>query len=117
MSTVFTLGMALAGLPTGYLMSRYARKSVTQIGTFIFSAATVVTVLAVGFTDMLFYRALTGVGEAMQLTALLAILSSFFSRYRGAGVGAVNFTLGWERSSTRFWLGRFYPPTEHGARR
>ena len=94
MSTVFTLGMALAGLPTGYLMSRYARKSVTQIGTFIFSAATVVTVLAVGFTDMLFYRALTGVGEAMQLTALLAILSSFFSRYRGAGVGAVNFTFG-----------------------
>src|SRR5262245_12011356 len=94
MSTVFTLGMALAGLPTGYLMSRYARRSVTQIGTFIFSAATVVTVLAVGFTDMLIYRALTGVGEAMQLTALLAILSSFFARYRAAGVGAVNFTFG-----------------------
>ena len=94
MSTVFTIGMALAGLPTGYLMSRYARKSVTQIGTFIFSAATLVTVLAVGFADMLVYRALTGVGEAMQLTALLAILSSFFVRYRSAGVGAVNFTFG-----------------------
>jgi MFS family permease len=94
MSTVFTLGMAIAGLPTGYLMSRYARKSVTQIGTFIFSAATVVTVLAVGFADMLIYRALTGVGEAMQLTALLAILSSFFARHRSAGVGAVNFTFG-----------------------
>jgi len=94
MSTVFTIGMALAGLPTGYLMSRYPRKSVTQIGTFIFSAATLVTVLAVGFADMLIYRALTGVGEAMQLTALLAILSSFFVRYRSAGVGAVNFTFG-----------------------
>ena len=94
MSTVFTIGMALAGLPTGYLMSRYARKSVTQIGTFIFSAATVVTVLATGFVDMLVYRALTGVGEAMQLTALLAILSSYFARYRAVGVGAVNFTFG-----------------------
>jgi len=94
MSTVFTIGMALAGLPTGYLMSRFARKSVTQIGTLIFSAATVVTVLASGFADMLAYRALTGVGEAMQLTALLAILSSYFSRYRAAGVGAVNFTFG-----------------------
>src|SRR5262245_52491234 len=94
MSTVFTIGMALAGLPTGYLMSRYARKSVTQIGTFIFSAATIVTVLAFGFTDMLVYRALTGVGEAMQLTALLAILSSYFARYRAAGVGAVNCTFG-----------------------
>ena len=57
MSTVFTIGMALAGLPTGYLMSRFPRKSVTQIGTFIFSAATLVTVLAAGFTDMLIYRA------------------------------------------------------------
>jgi MFS family permease len=94
MSTVFTIGMALAGLPTGYLMSRYARKSVAQIGIFIFSAATVVTVLAAGFTDMLIYRAVTGVGEAMQLTALLAILSSHFARYRAAGVGAVNFTFG-----------------------
>jgi len=68
-STVFTIGMALAGLPTGYLMSRYARKSVAQIGICIFSAATIVTVLAAGFTDMLIYRGLTGMGEAMQLTA------------------------------------------------
>src|SRR5262245_11384605 len=86
MSTVFTIGMAIAGLPTGYLMSRYSRKSVAQIGTFIFSAATVVTVVSAGFTDMLIYRALTGVGEAMQLTAMLAILSSYFARHRAAGV-------------------------------
>ena len=94
MSIVFTIGMALAGLPSGYLMSRYPRKSVAQIGILIFSTATVVTVLAAGFTDMLIYRALTGVGEAMQLTALLAILSSYFARYRAVGVGAVNFTFG-----------------------
>jgi MFS family permease len=94
MSTVFTIGMALAGLPTGYLMSRYARKSVAQIGIFIFSAATIVTVLAAGFTDMLIYRGFTGMGEAMQLTALLAILSSHFARYRATGVGAVNFIYG-----------------------
>lgn len=94
MSTVFTIGMALAGLPTGYLMSRYARKSVAQIGMFIFSAATLVTVLAAGFADMLFYRALTGIGEAMQLTALLAIVSSFFPNYRAAGIGALNCSYG-----------------------
>src|SRR5215468_6948940 len=40
MSTVFTIGMALSGVPTGYLMARYARKSVAQIGIIIFSAAT-----------------------------------------------------------------------------
>ena len=94
MSTVFTFGMALAGLPTGYLMSRYARKSVVQMGIFIFSAATLFTVLAAGFADMLVYRALTGIGEAMQLTALLAIVSSYFARYRAAGIGAVNCCFG-----------------------
>src|SRR5215470_118994 len=45
MSTVFTIGMALAGLPTGYLMSRYSRKSVAQAGVLIFSAVTILTVV------------------------------------------------------------------------
>jgi MFS family permease len=94
MSTVFSIGMALAGLPTGYLMSRYTRKSVAQIGVFLFSAATVITVFAGGFADMLIYRAFTGIGEAMQLTALLAIVSSYFVRYPGAGIGALNCCYG-----------------------
>jgi MFS transporter, DHA1 family, inner membrane transport protein len=83
--------MAVAGLPTGYLMSRYSRKTVMQIGMLIFSAGTIVTVLAVGFADMLAYRAVTGIGEAMQLTALLATFSSYFSRYRAAGIGGLNY--------------------------
>jgi MFS transporter, DHA1 family, inner membrane transport protein len=91
MSTIFTLGMTLAGIPTGYLMSRFSRKTVIQVGILIYSAATIITVLAVGFADMLFYRAITGIGEAMQLTALLAVFSSYFSRHRAAGVGILNY--------------------------
>jgi MFS family permease len=91
MSTFFTLGMTLAGIPTGYLMSRYQRKTVIQVGIFIYSAATIITVAATGFADMLLYRAITGIGEAMQLTALLAVFSSYFSRYRAAGVGILNY--------------------------
>ncbi len=91
MSTFFTLGMTLAGIPTGYLMSRYQRKTVIQVGILIYSAATIITVAATGFADMLLYRAITGIGEAMQLTALLAVFSSYFSRYRAAGVGILNY--------------------------
>lgn len=94
MATVFTIGMALAGVPSGYLMSHVARRTVAQIGLFVFSAATLVTVAAGGFADMLIYRALTGVGEAMQLTALLAILAATFIRFRGAAVGALNCAFG-----------------------
>src|ERR1700757_2546957 len=67
LSTIFTLGMALAGIPTGYLMSQFSRKTVTQIGMLIYSAGTIVTVLSAGFADMIVYRAATGIGEAMQL--------------------------------------------------
>ncbi len=94
MSTVFTVGMAVSGMPAGYLMSRFAPKSVAQAGLLIFSAATIVTVYASGFSDMLAFRALTGVGEAMQLTALLAIVSGHFAQFRGAAVGALNCSFG-----------------------
>src|SRR5579863_7240597 len=90
-STFFTLGMTFAGIPTGYLMSRYSRKAVIQIGILIYSVATIVTVASAGFADMLLYRAITGIGEAMQLTALLAVFSSYFACYRAAGVGILNY--------------------------
>jgi MFS transporter, DHA1 family, inner membrane transport protein len=90
-STFFTLGMTLAGIPTGYLMTRFSRKTVIQVGILIYSVATIITVAAIGFADMLLYRAITGVGEAMQLTALLAVFSSYFARYRAAGVGTLNY--------------------------
>jgi DHA1 family inner membrane transport protein len=94
MSTVFTIGMALAGVLTAYLMSRYSRKTVVQTGIFIFSAMTIATVVSVGFIDIVFYRAVTGIGEAMQLTALLAVVSSYLAGHRGAGIGAVNSMYG-----------------------
>ena len=40
LSTIFTLGMALAGLPTGYLLARSTRKTTVQIGIAIFSTGT-----------------------------------------------------------------------------
>jgi MFS family permease len=64
---------------------------VTQVGMLIYSAGTIITVVAVGFADMLVYRAATGVGEAMQLTSLLAIFSSYFSRNRAVGIGTLNY--------------------------
>src|SRR5258708_33065542 len=40
LSTIFTLGLALAGLPTGYLLTRISRKSALILGLAIFSTAT-----------------------------------------------------------------------------
>ena len=94
LSTIFTLGMAVAGLPTGYLLLRFSRKAVLQFGVALFSAGTVLTVIARGFSDMLIYRAATGIGEAMQLTILLAIAANYFVNHRAAALGSVNFSFG-----------------------
>ena len=97
LSTIFTLGMAVAavaGLPTGYLLARFSRKTVLQVGIALFSAGTALTVIAAGFSDMLIYRAATGIGEAMQLTVLLAIAATYFVNHRAAALGSVNFCFG-----------------------
>ena len=92
LATVFTLGMAVAGVPTSILLARLSRRTVLLTGIALFSAGTALTVASRGFADMLAYRMLTGVGEAMQLTVLLAIAATAFARYRAAAVGAVNFS-------------------------
>ena len=92
LATVFTLGMAVAGVPTGFLLGRFSRKAVLQTGIALFSAGTALTVVSRGFPDMLVYRTATGIGEAMQLTVLLAIAANYFDGHRAAALGAVNFS-------------------------
>jgi MFS family permease len=93
-STIFTLGMGLAGLPTGYLLANMSRRSVTLIGLALFSVATCLTAYSQGLGDLLIYRFLSGLGEAMQLTALLAIGTTYFHRHRTVAASALNFTFG-----------------------
>jgi DHA1 family inner membrane transport protein len=94
LSTIFTLGLAVAGLPTGYLLARFSRKTVLMLGIGIFSTGTALTVLSIGFSDMLMYLAATGIGEAMQLTVMIAIAANYFVRYRAAAIGSMNVFFG-----------------------
>lgn len=93
-ATIFTLGMGLAGLPTGYLLANMSRRTVTLIGLAVFSVATGLTACSQGLGDLLIYRFLSGLGEAMQLTALLAIGTTYFYRHRSVAASALNFTFG-----------------------
>src|SRR3982074_1742802 len=62
-STVFTLGMGVAGIPTGYLLGVMSRKTVALLGLVIFSAATYLTAYVHGMPDLLLYRFISGLGE------------------------------------------------------
>lgn len=94
LTTIFTLGLAVAGLPTGYLLARFSRKTVLLLGIGIFSTGTALTILATGFPDMLVYLAATGIGEAMQLTVMIAIAANYFIGYRAAAIGSMNVFFG-----------------------
>jgi len=87
LSTIFTLGLAVAGIPTGYLTDRTSRKAVILIGMTIYSIFTLATIYAHGFWDMLFYRAMTGIGEGMQMAALFAAIGSYFHAKRSYYIG------------------------------
>jgi MFS family permease len=94
LATIFTLGIGVSGLPSGYLLDRLSRKTVMMVGIVIFSVFTILTALASGFWDMLAFRALSGVGEAMQNTALFAAVGSYYLANRALALGSLNFAYG-----------------------
>jgi MFS transporter, DHA1 family, inner membrane transport protein len=93
-ATIFTLGMGLGGIPTGYLMYRMKRINVACTGIVVFSLATLLVALSQGLADLLLYRFVSGIGEAMQLTALLAIGATYFVNHRAIAASSVLFTFG-----------------------
>src|ERR1700687_1475621 len=68
LSTIFTLGLGMGGLPTGLLLSRLSRRTVMLLGIAIFAAGTASTTVVKGFWGMLFCLAVTGIGMAMLAT-------------------------------------------------
>ncbi|MGV9797835.1 MFS transporter [Mycobacterium sp. NPDC003449] len=94
LATIFTLGIGLAGVPTGYLLDRLSRKAVILLGIVVYSAFTLLTGLGIGFADLFAYRALSGVGEAMQNAALFSAVGAYFFTHRALAIGSLNFAYG-----------------------
>jgi MFS transporter, DHA1 family, inner membrane transport protein len=88
-STVFTVNIALFGALSGWFLKRFTRKSILVGGLVGYSLFTIATPLAQGFATLAAYRALTGVGEALQITAIYACLGSYFGQKRGAAMGVM----------------------------
>ncbi len=94
LATIFTLGIGLSGIPTGYLLDRFSRMSLMLIGIAIYSGLTILSAFSVGFYDMALYRALSGVGEGLQNAALFTAVGAYFASSRAVAVGSMNFAYG-----------------------
>lgn len=93
-ATIFTLGMAVSGAPTSYLLGRMRRKDVAMLGLALFSLATLLTAYAYDLPTLLVCRFVSGIGEGLQFGAILAIGATYFVRHRALAVSSLNFTFG-----------------------
>ncbi|MBT2532999.1 MFS transporter [Arthrobacter sp. ISL-48] len=94
LATIFTLGMAIAGIPAGFLVERFSRKTVLIFSIVIYSLGTLATPLASSWGDMALYRIISGLGEGMQAAALFAAVGAFFHNRRGLALGVLGFAFG-----------------------
>ena len=100
-STVFTVNVAIFAALSGWFMARFGRRYVLLGGLVCYSLFTLLTPLATGFVILTVLRALTGVGEALQVGAVFACMGAYFGARRGSAMGAMQ---------TFFGLGAFLGP-------
>ena len=93
-TTVFALGFGITGVCAGVLLDRYRRKTVLIVGMLIYSVFTMLIPLSQGFWDITAYRVITGVGEAMQQTAIFTMAGVFFAQRRNLALGGMNAAYG-----------------------
>jgi MFS family permease len=94
LTTVFAIGFGLTGIFAGFLLDRWTRKSTMVVGMVIYSVFTLVVPLAKGFWDMGSFRLITGIGEAMQQTAIFTMAGVFFAQHRNLAIGGMNVAYG-----------------------
>jgi MFS family permease len=94
LATGFTLGLALTGVPAGYLLDRMSRKTIVIASVVVYSAGTLAIPLAAGFLDMAVYRLISGVGEGVQATAIYAIVGAYYFHRRAFAAGFIGVAFG-----------------------
>ena len=117
LATMFTLGIALAGLPGGALIARTSRRTVLLLGVVLFSVATLLFTQATGFLSMFVFIVMQGMGMSFLATSMFALSASYFSKTRVAAVGIVNVCFGlgsfvgpWAVGNIRTSSGRWQTP-------
>jgi MFS family permease len=89
-STIFTVNVAIFAALSGWFMARFGRRYVLLGGLVSYSLFTLLTPFATGFVSLTLLRALTGVGEALQVGAVFACMGAYFGARRGAAMSAMH---------------------------
>ena len=94
LTTMFTLGLGIGGLPAAALITKFSRKAVLLTGLILLSGATLLFTKATGFATMFVFIVLQGVGMSFLATAMFSLSTSYFAANRVAALGLVNLSFG-----------------------
>jgi predicted MFS family arabinose efflux permease len=94
LTTMFTLGLGIGGLPAAGLIERFSRKAVLLTGLVLLSGATLLFTQATGFATMFVFIVAQGVGMSFLATAMFSLSTSYFAKNRVAALGLVNLSFG-----------------------
>ena len=94
LTTMFTLGLGIGGLPAAALIARFSRKAVLLTGLILLSSATLLFTQATGFATMFVFIVLQGVGMSFLATSMFSLSTSYFAANRVAALGLVNLCFG-----------------------
>ena len=94
LTTMFTLGLGIAGLPAAALIQKFSRKAVLLAGLILLSFSTLAFTIATGFYSLFVFIVLQGVGMSFLATAMFALSTSYFASNRVAALGIVNLSFG-----------------------
>ncbi|WP_170304608.1 MFS transporter [Croceicoccus estronivorus] len=89
----FSLFYVTAGLPIGWLVDRYPRRTIVAVGVAIWSLATIGTALAATFGWLFLSRVGVGIGEAALAPAAYSLIADYFPPERRGRAVAI-YTLG-----------------------
>jgi len=77
----------------GWWNDRHSRKKVLAFGLFLWGAVTILLAFAVQYYDMLFYRAITGIGLACIVPTTSSVIADYFPKEkRGKAFGWLGLT-------------------------
>lgn len=118
LGTAFMLGYFLTSPVFGFLGDRLPRKWLIALGIFVWSLGTVLSGLANGFWNLIWFRVLVGLGEASYATISPGLIADrFFGTKRNTAItifyvaipvgAALGFVLGGQIASASSWRHAF----------
>jgi len=105
MGTSFAVLYSIVSLPVAHGIDTYNRKRLVVLGVALWSAMTIASAFATGFTMLLLFRSGVAIGEAVLTPAAVSLIADMFSKEKRALPTTVFTSIGAAMATASFLVG------------